>query len=93
MTELLLQPYRRLDVHQAGRFYALLSTMPNLQWIALDLEIAALAAQLRADHHLRTPDALDAATAARALVSGMITNDAVFERIPAFETLVLDRIL
>jgi hypothetical protein len=48
---------------------------------------------LRADHHLRTPDALEAATAARALVSGMITNDAVFERIPAFETLVLDRIL
>jgi len=44
MTELLLQPYRRLDVHQAGRFYALLSTMPNVQWIAPDLEIAALAA-------------------------------------------------
>jgi predicted nucleic acid-binding protein len=67
--------------------------MPNLQWIAPDLEIAALAAQLRANHNLRTPDALEAATAARAHVSGMITNDAVFQCVPAFETLVLDRVL
>jgi hypothetical protein len=37
-------------------FYGLLSTYPNLEWIALSLEIADVAARLRAMHGLRTPD-------------------------------------
>jgi predicted nucleic acid-binding protein len=71
----------------------LLSTFPNLDWIAPNLEIADLAARFRALHRLRTPDALQAATAAHSRVTGLITNDAVFARVPAFETLVLDSLL
>ena len=93
MTELLVQPYRRLDVNRAGSFYALLSTFPNLDWIAPDLQIAALAARIRADHGLKTPDAIQAATAAHAGVPALVTNDSIFERVTDFETLILDRFL
>ncbi|HXP84455.1 MAG TPA: PIN domain-containing protein [Bryobacteraceae bacterium] len=93
MTELLVQPYRDSNDQLVDEFYALLSTYPNLDWIAPNLEIADLAARLRALHRMRTPDALQAATAAQARVTGLITNDVVFERVTAFESLVLDQLL
>jgi predicted nucleic acid-binding protein len=93
MTELLVQPYRDGDQHRVNEFYGLLATYPNLDWIAPDLEIADLAARIRAMHGLRTPDALQAATAVRGHVTGFVTNDPVFERVDSFETLVLDRVL
>jgi len=93
MTELLVQPYRDGDQRLADEFYGLLSTYPNLEWIAPNLEIADTAARIRATHRLRTPDALQAATAVRATVSGLITNDPVFRRVTGFETLVLDDVL
>jgi hypothetical protein len=42
---------------------------------------------------LRFPDDVQAATAAHAKATGLITNDPVFERLEAFETLVLDQII
>jgi predicted nucleic acid-binding protein len=93
MTELLVQPYRDSDERRVNAFYGLLSTYPNLEWIAPNLEIAALAAQFRAAHRMRTPDALHSATAAVSGVTAMVTNDAVFERVGSFETLVLDRLM
>jgi predicted nucleic acid-binding protein len=93
MTELLVQPYRDSGEQRADEFYALLATYPNLDWIAPNLEVADIAARIRAAHRLRTPDALQAATAVHAHVTGLITNDPVFARIEAFETLVLDHLL
>jgi predicted nucleic acid-binding protein len=93
MTELLVQPYRDCDEQRVDEFYGLLTTFPNLDWTAPTLEIADLAARLRALHRLRTPDAIQAATAVHAGVTALITNDAVYERVDAFETLVLDRLL
>lgn len=93
MTELLVQPYRAADQQQADEFYVLLSTYPNLEWIAPNLEIADRAAKLRAVHGLRTPDALQAATAVHAGATGFVTNDPVFERVIDFETLLLDKLL
>ena len=93
MTELLVQPYREADEQRVNEFYGLLSTFPNLDWIAADLEIADIGARFRARYRLRTPDALQAACAVRAQATGLITNDPVFQRVDAFETLVLDSLL
>jgi predicted nucleic acid-binding protein len=93
MTELLVQPYRDDDEGRVDQFYALLSTYPNLEWVAPDLEIADVAARFRGRYRLRTPDALQAATAARARATGFVTNDLVFERVDAFETLVVGALL
>lgn len=93
MTELLVHPLRNADEKQADQLFALLSTWPRMEWIAPDLQIAALAAELRAQHGLRTPDALHAATAVRAGATGIVTNDPVFRRVTRIETLVLDELL
>jgi predicted nucleic acid-binding protein len=93
MTELLVQPYRDSDEQRVDEFYGLLSTYPNLEWIAPTLGIADTAARLRASHGLRTPDALQAATAAHARMTGFVTNDVVFKRVQHFETLVLEYLL
>jgi predicted nucleic acid-binding protein len=93
MTELLVQPYREDDQRRVDEFYGLLSTYPNLDWIAPSLDVADIAARIRATHGLRTPDALQAATAVHAAVSGLITNDPVFKRVTGFETVVLDDVL
>jgi predicted nucleic acid-binding protein len=93
MTELLVPSYREKDENRVDAFYGLLTTYPNLQWIPPDLETADLAAQLRATYRLRTPDALQAATALRAQASGFLTNDPVFARIEGFKTAILDQFL
>jgi predicted nucleic acid-binding protein len=93
MTELLVQPSRAAAQQQADEFYVLLSTYPNLEWIAPNLEIADRAAKLRALHGLPTPDALHAATAVHAGATGLVTNDPFFERVKDFETLLLDKLL
>jgi predicted nucleic acid-binding protein len=93
MTELLVPSYRDKDEHKVDAFYGLLSTYPNLQWIAPDLQTADLAAKLRAVYRLRTPDALQAATAVRAQAMGFITNDPVFARMGELETAILDQFI
>jgi len=93
MTEVLVQPYRAMDEQRVDEFFGLLSTYPNLEWIAPDLQIADRAAQIRARHRLRTPDALQAATAVQARATGLITNDPVFERVDEFDTLVLEQLV
>ena len=71
----------RPDQRCADSFYGLLSTYPNLVWLPPDLEGADIAAELRAAHRPRTPDALQAATAVRVQATGRITNDPLFQRV------------
>ena len=92
VTEVLIQPLRDGDNRRIRQFYGLFSTYPNLLWIAPDLLIADFAARIRAQHRLRTPDALQAATAIQSGATGFVTNDFAFERVAEFETLVLDRV-
>lgn len=92
MTELVVPAYRAGEEQKVDEFYGLLSTYPNLDWVAPTLEIADIAARIRAVHRLRTPDALQAATALHARATGLITNDAAFDRVDGLETLVLERL-
>lgn len=90
MTELLVRPYRNGAVEEANEAFGLFSMHPGLEWVYPQLEIAALAAQVRGQYGLHTPDALQAATAIFAGASALITNDAVFKRVPNFTALLLD---
>ena len=54
--------------------------------------MADIAARLHAKHHLRNPDALQAATVIQAHATGLVTNDAGFRRVAAFETLLLEEL-
>jgi predicted nucleic acid-binding protein len=93
MLELLVQPYRVADIDRVNKFYALLATFPHLEWIAPSLEIADIGAQLRAEHRLRTPDALQAATAISRSATGFVSNDPAFRRLSELEIIVLGELL
>ena len=93
MTELLIHPYRYSSIWEVDECYARLSEYPNLDWIAPSLRIGDVAARVRAQHRLGTPDALQAATAIETQATGMLTNDSVFERLGEFETLVIEQLI
>lgn len=93
MLELLVQPYRMSDIDRVNKFYALLSTFPHLEWVAPTLNIADIGARIRAEHHLRTPDALQVATALIQHATGFISNDGGFRRVAGLEVIVLDDLI
>ncbi|HTS09658.1 MAG TPA: PIN domain-containing protein [Candidatus Eisenbacteria bacterium] len=93
LTEILVQPYRIANSSQAEDFYSLLTTIPNLEWIAPSLQIANSAASLRATYRLGTPDALIASTAIFSNATALVTNDAIFKRVPNLDVLLLDEFL
>lgn len=91
LLEITVQPYRAGQPQLARKYEALLANFPNLKLAEVDREITRLAAQLRAEHNLRTPDALQQAAC---LVHGarlFITNDRVFTRLAkSIEICLLD---
>jgi predicted nucleic acid-binding protein len=90
MLELLVHPYRQEDQDGVDAFYALLSTYPNLRWVAASLDVADQAAKLRAEHNLKTPDAIQAATALLSQATGLVSNDPGFARVKQLDVLILD---
>jgi predicted nucleic acid-binding protein len=61
LLDILMQPYRQKKDDLVLKFYALLTTYPHLTWVPMDLNVADQAAKLRAEHGLKTPDAIQAA--------------------------------
>ena len=90
LLEILLQPYRLKNESLIFNFYSLLTTYPNLMWIDLTLNIADLAARLRAEYNLKTPDSIQAASAIASGASGFICNDNVFKKLKEVRCLILD---
>ena len=74
-AELLVPLYRAGDPRAAAGLSSRLLNFRNLEVITLTTEISMAAARLRADHGLRTPDAIHGATAIISQASGILTND------------------
>jgi predicted nucleic acid-binding protein len=75
LTELLVRPMSlgRFDV--ADEYSALISSYPQLRLVPLTMEVAVRSAELRARFRVRTPDAIQLATAIEAGASLFLTND------------------
>ena len=72
----------------------MLSTCPNLHWVELTLPVADAAARMRAEFNLRTPDAIQAASAMALQATGFISNDPAFSRLEKhLDVLILDSLL
>jgi predicted nucleic acid-binding protein len=82
LLEVLVGPYRARDEARVNEFFARLTTFPHLTWMPASIEVADRAAGLRAAHGLRTPDAIQLATARAAGATLLLTNDA---RLPSFD--------
>ena len=80
-TELLVPIYRAQDHQRAQNVRSLLSTFPNLTFVSISSDLATLAARIRAEHKLRTPDAIHLATGLANNVSWVVTNDRAFAKL------------
>ena len=70
-----------------------MTTYPGLIWVPVTLEVADRAARLRADYRLKTPDAIQVATAIAGGAAGFLANDAAMKRVKEIECLVVDELL
>ncbi len=90
LLEVLVQPYKKNNEELVNQFYGLLTTYPHLARIDLSVEIADLGAQLRARYNLKTPDAIQLATALHSGVTGFLGNDTKLKKVTELDILTLD---
>jgi predicted nucleic acid-binding protein len=88
-----VQPLQENNEDLVGEFLLLLTQYPHLEWVPTSTLIATTAARFRASHRLRTPDAIQAATAIHAKATGLISNDTAFRRVTEVQVLLLDDLL
>jgi predicted nucleic acid-binding protein len=93
LTEVLIHPFRQANVSLTMEYSDILLHSPNLATRSVTSEIATLAAKIRAMHGLKTPDAIQLATAQEANATAFLTNDRGLSSLPEMKVFVLDDIL
>jgi predicted nucleic acid-binding protein len=81
LTELLIRPLRLGRIDLVAAYRALLEHHRHVELVDIDAEVAVRAAELRARHRLRTPDALQIAAAIHAGCDAFLTNDRDLARV------------
>jgi predicted nucleic acid-binding protein len=92
LAECLVYPFRAKAIELAARYKTLFRDFPHLSVIPVTEEIAERAAWLRAQYQMKTPDAIQLATA---LISGsqfFLTNDEDLPRVDEIQVLILDHL-
>lgn len=90
LSEVLVQPIIQGNRELCGRYRDLLLHSGNFLTLPINFSMAELSSMLRANHRLRTPDALQVSAALDAGCEAFLTNDPVFKRVPDIRTIVLD---
>jgi predicted nucleic acid-binding protein len=90
LTEVLVHPLRRRNPDLAQQYRDILLHQTSLTTISTSPAIAERAAHLRAIHNLRTPDAIQMATAINEGASFFLTNDTQLQVVSELEVLVLN---
>lgn len=89
LTETLVGALGRGDATVAARYRQVFRDFPHLDLVPITVEVADLAAELRARHRLRTPDALHLACAIVSAADCFVTGDARLARVDEIEVRVL----
>jgi predicted nucleic acid-binding protein len=92
LLEVLVHPFRHGDTILAQQYRDVLLNAKGLTTLLLSQDIAEEAARLRATHNIRTPDAIQMATAIYAGASFFLTNDSRLPTLPELEVLILDEL-
>ncbi|MBK9124135.1 MAG: PIN domain-containing protein [Chloroflexi bacterium] len=92
LAEVLVQPLKAGDKDLAQRYEAVFLDSNGFHLEPLTAATARLAAELRANYTLRTPDAIHIATAIAAGCDAFLTNDYGFKRVEGIKVLVLDEL-
>src|SRR6266571_9184363 len=92
LTETLVHPLRNGNKDLANQYRDILFRTKGLTTLPLSPDIAEEAAQLRALHNIRTPDAIQMATAIKGAALFFLTNDAGLPSSPRLQVLVLNNL-
>jgi len=93
LVECLVAPVRKQDRDIEERFRSVLCRSRELQTTSISTAILERAIRIRAEHGLRTPDAIHAATAEELGVNACYTNDPIFKRVTGLPVQVLSESL
>jgi len=92
LLEVLVHPFQHGDAALVQQYRDILLNAQGLTTILLSQDIAEEAARIRAAHSIRTPDAIQMATAIYVGASYFLANDARLPSLPELKVLVLDRV-
>ncbi|WP_456473926.1 type II toxin-antitoxin system VapC family toxin [Candidatus Pyrohabitans sp.] len=92
LLEVLVQPYRLTREDLVKKYSEILLNSRNLQVYPVYSEIAIEAAKLRAKYGIRTPDAIQIATAIYAGAYVFITNDKRLKKVKEVEVTLLSEL-
>jgi predicted nucleic acid-binding protein len=90
LTETLIHPLRNNDAPLAAAYREMLTNADKLTLLAVSAAVAERAAHLRAEHNLRTPDAIQVAACLEAGCQAFLTGDAGLRRVPGLRVVVMD---
>jgi len=90
LTETLIHPMRLGNNAQVEQYRELILGTQNIMTLYIDEFIALTAADLRARYRLKTPDAIQLATAISEECEAFLTNDRDLRRVTEISVLILD---
>lgn len=90
VTEILVKPYKKGRSDLIVKYKSAIVNSKTIKICNIDSETANKAAELRANHNLKTPDALQIAAALNNKCDFFITNDFELSRINEIEVLTLN---
>jgi predicted nucleic acid-binding protein len=88
--EVLVAPMKRNNSQLVTKYRTVFSNMEDLSIITITKSLAERSARIRATCNLRTPDAIQVATAMYAKADFFLTNDKRLASVPDINVLVLD---
>jgi predicted nucleic acid-binding protein len=94
LSEVLVKPLRDGETKLAQQYRDILLNINGLITVEVSIDIAEKAAQLRSQYSLRTPDAIQIATALQSNATALLTNDIRLPPVlPGLQMLILDNFL
>ena len=89
ITEVLVQPLRQIKLDIVKKYRKFLLSSTDFLIYPVDSLIAEKAAELRAQYEIRTPDAIQLATAIENKGTLFVTNDTRLKRVKEVEILII----
>jgi predicted nucleic acid-binding protein len=92
LTEVLVMPLRLQNTVLARQYENILTDTGNVDIYEINLQIAKQTAQLRATYNVKTPDALQLATAQYCSADYFLTNDLKLKAVNILNVITLDEL-
>jgi len=92
LIEVLVEPIRQNEFLLVEQYQKILCNSLTIEILDINIEISKKSAELRAKYGLRTPDAIQMATAIYISADYFLTNDLRLKSVKEIEVLILDEL-